>query len=202
MSELTVVEKINAKHAEIVGHACSMIDLGIEIGKELTGAKSQGEHGSWEAWVEENLTFGVRQASKYMYLAKHVDLLPNRTSDSDLVSLDDAVEHIQGLLPPPKKSKTKKAEPRTVEVVVKKSESKKAEPRTVAKAMPADIKAEREKLNRERMEFEQTKQLSSLSDKEVKLIRGCLHPDSVVELDIAQQAKYGHAFDAFTKALQ
>lgn len=46
----------------------------IEIGRALNEAKDGDlvEHGAWEAWVEENAHISVRQAQRWMRLAREV----------------------------------------------------------------------------------------------------------------------------------
>ena len=51
----------------------------IECGRLLIEAKATLPHGAWLPWLEANVSFGARQAQKYMRLADHADALPNRT---------------------------------------------------------------------------------------------------------------------------
>lgn len=88
----TLAAKINTEHGKALDAAKTAISHAVNIGAMLTDAKSHIDHGGWLAWVEKNLSFGDRQASKYMRLAKDKDAIEaNRNSDSDL-SIDDALK--------------------------------------------------------------------------------------------------------------
>jgi len=70
----------NAAHKMIVGS----VWLAVELGEYLIRQKSTVGHGGWEKWVGENLDFGSRYASKYMFVASESYRLPNRNDCSDL----------------------------------------------------------------------------------------------------------------------
>ena len=42
-----------------------------DVGEKLTEQKERTPHGKWIPWVETNLTFGRRQAAKYMQVYRH-----------------------------------------------------------------------------------------------------------------------------------
>jgi hypothetical protein len=65
----------------------------IEIGRLLTDQKASLAHGEWIPWVESNLSFGDRQARRYMRIYE------NRTRVSDL---DGPMREAVALLAEPK----------------------------------------------------------------------------------------------------
>jgi hypothetical protein len=97
MTDLTtsLVAQIEAEHAAAHDAARSAIEHAIACGQLLAEAKAGVGHGAWLPWVKTNLSFGERQARKYMRLARHVDELPNRTLNSDL-TIDGALALLAG----------------------------------------------------------------------------------------------------------
>jgi phage N-6-adenine-methyltransferase len=79
-----LVAQIEAEHQAAIGAAQSAIERAIACGQLLIQAKSEVGHGGWQLWVEEHLSFGARQASKYMRLAAGAQELANRNCGSDL----------------------------------------------------------------------------------------------------------------------
>ena len=95
--EIQFAERIEAEHRAAIGAARTAIEHAVECGRLLIEAKAQIGHGGWLAWVEEHLTFGARQATKYMRLQRHRGHLANRNCGSDL-----GVNAALGLLATPK----------------------------------------------------------------------------------------------------
>ena len=196
-----IITRINTKHAEVVGYAGKQIDLAIEIGEELNGVKSQVKHGKWFPWVKANLSFGDRQASKYMYMATNVSILANRNPSSDLNSIHDACAYIRamkkdGVWPP------KEPEPRTP--VAKKSDApvgRGAE--TLTQEALDELKRELDERTaaldeRERKLNVKPKSLKQLMDMEdMKLILGILK-----RAPEGQEEQYAQGHAAFEAAIQ
>mgnify|MGYP001043411851 CR=1 FL=1 len=90
-------ERIEAEHRAATGAARTAIEHAAECGRLLIAAKAAVGHGGWLAWVDKHLSFGARQAAKYMRLHRHRRQLANRNRSSDL-----GVTAAFGLLATPK----------------------------------------------------------------------------------------------------
>lgn len=77
-----LAERINAAHAAAHSAARSAIEHASGCGRLLLEAKAQLAHGEWLPWIEANLSFGSRQAQKYIRLHRYAAELPNATSDA------------------------------------------------------------------------------------------------------------------------
>jgi hypothetical protein len=75
---------INCAHDRAQASARSAIEAAIECGRLLLEAKAPVAHGEWLPWIEANLSFGGRQARKYMRVAANAQQLANRNCGSDL----------------------------------------------------------------------------------------------------------------------
>jgi hypothetical protein len=85
---LNLAERIEAAHTSATRYARNALEFAALCGELLLEAKAQVGHGNWLAWVEANLTFGERQARKYMRLAQHFDQIGSENAD---LTLDQAV---------------------------------------------------------------------------------------------------------------
>jgi hypothetical protein len=83
--------EINARHNEAHEAAQTTMGHAIACGRLLLEAQESLGHGKWLPWIGENLSFGARQAQKYMRLARHADELPNTNSNSHF-SIDQALQ--------------------------------------------------------------------------------------------------------------
>jgi len=93
----TLVAQINAEHGKAIDAANTAIGHAVKIGEMLTEAKGLVKHGEWLTWVTGNLSFGDRQARKYMQIFDGKDAIEaNRTCNADL-TIDSALK----LLAPP-----------------------------------------------------------------------------------------------------
>jgi hypothetical protein len=65
----------------------------IEVGRLLVEAKESVVRGNWPEWIEENLEFGQRQATRYMRAFKNRDVILNEIGlpKSNLKGLSDAM---------------------------------------------------------------------------------------------------------------
>jgi phage N-6-adenine-methyltransferase len=86
----TLAERINAAHDAAHAAAKTAIEHAIECGRLLLEAKASVAHGEWLPWIEANLSFGARQAQKYIRIAKSAEELPNANSNSHL-TIDGAL---------------------------------------------------------------------------------------------------------------
>ena len=89
--QVHLAAQIEREHQAAIGAARSAIEHAIRCGNLLLEAKAQVGHGGWLPWIEANVSFGARQAQKYMHLANHADALPNANSGSHL-SINEALE--------------------------------------------------------------------------------------------------------------
>ena len=63
--------KAERLHHQTYRWAAGAIYNAMRCGDVLIKAKGKLKHGEWEAWAQTNLTFGIRQAQKYMKLAEN-----------------------------------------------------------------------------------------------------------------------------------
>jgi hypothetical protein len=64
-----LAQAIEREHEAAIGAARACLEHAIRCGELLIRAKAGVPHGRWRLWVEANLSFGARQAQKYMRLA-------------------------------------------------------------------------------------------------------------------------------------
>ena len=83
-----LAQAIELEHLAATRDAIAAMEHAIACGNLLLEAKAQVGHGSWLPWIEANLTFGDRQARKYMRAANYADQI--RHSNSDF-TLDNAM---------------------------------------------------------------------------------------------------------------
>ena len=96
-----LAQEINAEHAAAHADARSGLERRSACGELLLQVKAQTAHGAWLPWIDANLTFGARQAQKYIRLAESWDRLPNANSDSLLPSIDAALATVAEARPAP-----------------------------------------------------------------------------------------------------
>jgi len=80
-SERLRITEINNLHSEIGGYLKMTLDKAIRVGELLQEVKEGLKHGAWLPWVEENLSFDLRSAQRYMKVAANKAVL-----ESDSVS--------------------------------------------------------------------------------------------------------------------
>lgn len=83
-------DQINTLHGEMTGHMTMAVKKAIEIGRLLSEQKGRLAHGEWIPWVESNLTFGQRQAERYVRVFNNKELL-NATPGTHLTGLKEAI---------------------------------------------------------------------------------------------------------------
>jgi Protein of unknown function (DUF3102) len=90
-----LAQAIEREHLAAHQAARTALEHALECGRLLIEAKAQVGHGRWLAWVEEHLSFGPRQATNYLRLAREVPKLSegNRQRVSDL-SMRDALNQL------------------------------------------------------------------------------------------------------------
>lgn len=80
---MLAIREIQKLYQEIESAGKVMIEKAIRIGELLTEQKAFVGHGEWIPWIDENLPFDRRQASKYIRAYTHRKTL-NGTSSSHL----------------------------------------------------------------------------------------------------------------------
>src|SRR5258707_5120533 len=73
----STVDRINRRHRQIMEFGKRALEEAIDIGRELSDAKSSLEHGEWLPWVEDNLEFTTRTAQRYISVWDNRDQLKN-----------------------------------------------------------------------------------------------------------------------------
>jgi hypothetical protein len=88
-----LARRINAEHAACLDAAQTAVGKAMEVGRLLSEAKGQVRHGEWAGWVEQNCTFGIRQAQNYMRVHQNRDAIEGemRNGASHLASLRGAI---------------------------------------------------------------------------------------------------------------
>jgi Protein of unknown function (DUF3102) len=97
-----LAERIEGAHRSATRYAKNAIEFATICGQLLLEAKAQVAHGQWLPWVDANLSFGHRQAQKYMRLAEHPDALSNANSNA-LLTIDSAIAAIARPTPKPQR---------------------------------------------------------------------------------------------------
>jgi hypothetical protein len=82
-SRLTeLARQAEGEHQLACSTAWQSIEHVIRCGEVLAEAKAEIPHGQWLAYIADNLSFGPRQAQKYIRLAAHRDELAIRLLNS------------------------------------------------------------------------------------------------------------------------
>jgi hypothetical protein len=92
---------IEREHCAAITAARSALEHAAECGRLLLEAKGSVSHGGWLPWVEASLSFGPRQAQKYMRLAEHSGDLAQMRLENAHLTIDGAL----ALLAAPKPNK-------------------------------------------------------------------------------------------------
>ena len=101
----TQIEKLNGLHSEILDSMRSTVYKAVEAGEILQQVKETLPHGEFTQWVENNVTFDIRTAQRYMKAHDNRDRLKN-----------DTVSYLRQLTedPEPQKPRTKKEQNRAL----------------------------------------------------------------------------------------
>lgn len=92
-----LAKRINAEHELFLAVTFKGLEHARNVGEMLTQAKEEFAHGEWLPWVEKNLSFGKRQAQKYMRLAERwKEIKANRDA---LLGIDAALRLLVDDLP-------------------------------------------------------------------------------------------------------
>jgi hypothetical protein len=75
-------QRLNELHGQILGAIRTTVELAIEAGGILTEVKESLPHGQFQQWVEENTSFDVRTAQRYMKAHRNRDRIKNDTVSS------------------------------------------------------------------------------------------------------------------------
>jgi DNA N-6-adenine-methyltransferase (Dam)/Protein of unknown function (DUF3102) len=96
MSTVVAIASVGAierEHEAAIGAARACLEHAIRCGELLIRAKAGVPHGQWRLWVEADLSFGTRQAQKYMRLAERGEQMrignSHFTIDQALAALAD-----------------------------------------------------------------------------------------------------------------
>jgi hypothetical protein len=92
-----LAQAIETEHKAAHRAARTALEHALECGRLLIQAKDAVPHGQWLPWLEANVSFGPRQAQKYMRLTDNASALPNTTPESHLT-----IEGALSLLAAPK----------------------------------------------------------------------------------------------------
>ncbi len=88
----TLAVRINEQHRQAETHARSAIEHAVNAGHLLTAARLKQGHGSWLAWLADNITFSARRAQEYMRLARHWDALAAKNAEAAHLTIDSALK--------------------------------------------------------------------------------------------------------------
>ncbi len=83
--------RINAGHEECLAAARTTLENACAVGELLLQAKAAVEHGKWSGWIEANCRFAIREAQRYMKLAKGVTQLKSQDTDLSKLTLTEAI---------------------------------------------------------------------------------------------------------------
>jgi hypothetical protein len=92
--------EINRTHQQAHEAEQNALARAIECGRLLQEAQDAVGHGRWLAWIKQNLTFGGRQAQKYLRLASRRAELSNANLGSHL-TINDALASLTAAPPEP-----------------------------------------------------------------------------------------------------
>jgi len=95
MNELTTnrINEINNLHNEIGGALKMTLEKAIRMGELLTEQKTEFKHGGWTVFVNENLSFNIRQAQKYMMIFKNKGMI--KTTSDSFLCIDSSIDKIK-----------------------------------------------------------------------------------------------------------
>ncbi|TGK36293.1 DUF3102 domain-containing protein [Leptospira andrefontaineae] len=88
----SAAKDLNALHQSILTSGKNMVKFAIEAGEILTKKKAELKHGEFLPWVEENLTFKIRTAQRYLKIYESRDSI----NASALTHLEDAYKLVAG----------------------------------------------------------------------------------------------------------
>jgi hypothetical protein len=80
--EKSKIDQLNTLHNEIMGAMRTTLHKAVEAGGILQEVKENLPHGKFTAWVEENISFDLRTAQRYMKAWDNRDRLKNDTVSS------------------------------------------------------------------------------------------------------------------------
>jgi Protein of unknown function (DUF3102) len=85
-----LARQIEIEHRAFVDAATNAMERAVRCGQLLLQAKARVDHGDWLDWIDDHLSFGARQAQKYMSYAEHPEVLANANSNAYL-TIDGAM---------------------------------------------------------------------------------------------------------------
>jgi len=84
---LDLASQINDNHRAFLDGASRTFRVACRAGQLLLEAKRLAGHGRFESWVEQHCEFRLRQAQRYMRLAKHSEKVPDARSQDEALRL-------------------------------------------------------------------------------------------------------------------
>ncbi len=91
--------EINQQHEQCLDAFRTTLAHAVRTGELLLQAKSAVERGGWVPWVEANCRVSLREAQRYMKLAKEISKLQKEGRDTSAMTLTQAIGHLKGLSP-------------------------------------------------------------------------------------------------------
>ncbi len=86
-----IATEINSVHRDALSFAGSALEAAYRVGNLLREAKSQIERGEWQRWLLENCDVSIRQAQRYMRVAKEWGTI-HQNDAASFLSIDQAIE--------------------------------------------------------------------------------------------------------------
>jgi hypothetical protein len=84
--------EIAREHDAAMKSANEALTHAVKAGQLLIEAKAQVQHGEWESWFTDNLSFSLRTAQKYMQLAGHERRLQEIREGSPALTIDESLK--------------------------------------------------------------------------------------------------------------
>ena len=86
-----LAKQIDASHKKARKAEWSGLPDVRKTGQLLQKVKAQLKHGKWEPWVEKNCAFTIREAQRYMFVAKHYKAIQASKTKKKKLSLRECI---------------------------------------------------------------------------------------------------------------
>ncbi len=113
--------RINASHQKAKDAEWSGLASVFETGRLLQEAKKAVGHGAWGPWVSKNCGFTIREAQRYLFVAKHHDEIKKLKATKAKLSLRECLA-LLGEQQFAQKGKTKKCASSTLPLAITKAD--------------------------------------------------------------------------------
>jgi len=94
-----LAKQIIKSHKDCLKAARSSLTHAVNAGASLIKAKAAVAHGGWKTWVEENCRIGLREAQRYMKVAKELGKLAEQGLNINEMTLTEALGHLKKTQP-------------------------------------------------------------------------------------------------------